>query len=378
MYNKKKEGILKKLYETTSFNTSFSSQNKLYKEARKIYPLIDLKDVKHFLQKQDSYTLFKLSKKKFQTRKIIAAAPKIIISLDLMDMSKLSRYNNGFKFLMYFIDVFSRKITVIPIKNKKKGTILEGLQSFFNINDNYKYSRIYSDREGSLYSNLIQKYLMDNKIILYSNTSYERKNAIAEVGIKNIKQKIYKYLTHFSVNKYIDVLPDIVESLNNSSHSSLKYKFLTPNILHNIKQVNFIKEQFHRMYDINIGKYGDKEQSMSVGDYVRIPKLSRTQSVFFKGYSISNTEEIFRIDSINKSMFPYVYNLTDLSGEKIHGSFYIEELTKVKLKSIYPIKVLKQKYIKGKKVFLVSFLGYPSSFDSWIPEKNLVNYEKNI
>ena len=119
MYNKKKEGILKKLYETTSFNTSFSSQNKLYKEAQKIYPLIDLKDVKHFLQKQDSYTLFKLSKKKFQTRKIIAGAPKIIISLDLMDMSKLSRYNNGFKFLMYFIDVFSRKITVIPIKKKK-------------------------------------------------------------------------------------------------------------------------------------------------------------------------------------------------------------------------------------------------------------------
>ena len=109
-----------KLYETVSFNTSFSSQERLYKEAKKIYPLIDLKDVKHFLQKQNSYTLFKLSKKRFQSRKVIAAGPKIIISLDLIDMSNLSFHNDNFKFLMYFIDVFSRKITVIPIKKKKK------------------------------------------------------------------------------------------------------------------------------------------------------------------------------------------------------------------------------------------------------------------
>ena len=376
MYNKKKELLLKKLYETISSNTSFSSQKELYKEAKKIYPLIDLKDVKHFLQKQDSYTLFKLSKKRFQSRKVIAAAPKIIISLDLIDMSNLSVHNDNFKFLMYFIDVFSRKITVIPIKNKKKITVLDALKSFFEIDDNYKYSRIYSDREGSLYSNLIQKYLFENKKILYTNTSYERKNSIAEIGIKNIKRKIYKYLTHFSVNRYIDDLPDIVESLNNSHHSSLKNKYLTPNILHNIKQINFVKEQFHKMYNINKSKFKKKDQSIRVGDYVRIPKLSRTQSVFFKGYSISNTEEIFRIDSIDKTRLPHVYKLVDLLGEKIYGSFYIEELTRVKLPLIYPIKILKKKVENGKKMFLISYLGYPRKFDEWVFEKNLINYEK--
>ena len=342
MRDKKKLKILTKLYESVSSNTSFSGQGKLYKEAKKILPSINLKDVKLFLQNQESYTLFKLSKKRFKTRKVIAGRPKIIISLDLIDMSKLSTYNNNFKFLMYFIDVFSRKITVIPIK-KKKMVMLEALKLFFNTKDNYKYSHIYSDREGSLYSNLIQKYLIDNKKILCSNTSYERKNSLAESGIRNIKQKIYKYLTHFSTNKYIDVLPDIVESLNNSTHSSLKNKYLTPNILHDIKQIDFIKHQFHKMYDINTGKYKNKDQSIGIGDYVRIPKLARTQSVFFKGYNTSNTEEIFRVNSINKETFQYIYKLVDLSGEKIHGSFYIEELTKVKLKSIYPIKVLKRK-----------------------------------
>ena len=132
MYNKKKENILKKLYETSRSNVSFSSSKNLYREAKKIYPLINLKDVKHFLEKQDSYTLFKLSKKRFPSQKIIAAGPKIIISLDLIDMTNLSKDNDNFKFLMYFIDVFSRKITIIPIKNKMKLTVLDGL-IFFSI-----------------------------------------------------------------------------------------------------------------------------------------------------------------------------------------------------------------------------------------------------
>ena len=131
MYNKKKEKILLNLYETPESNVSFSSPKNLYREAKKIYPLIHFNDVKSFLQKQDSYTLHRLSKKRFPSQKVIAARPKIIVSLDLIDMTKLSKYNDNYKFLMYFIDIFSRKITVIPILNKMKLTILNGLKDFF-------------------------------------------------------------------------------------------------------------------------------------------------------------------------------------------------------------------------------------------------------
>lgn len=93
-------------------------------------------------------------------------------------MSKLSRYNKGYKFLMFFIDVFSRKNTVIPIKSKSKIDILKGLKSFFNINDYKSYSRIYSDMESSLYSKVVQNDLHSIKVSTYSNFSYERKNFI--------------------------------------------------------------------------------------------------------------------------------------------------------------------------------------------------------
>ena len=64
---------------------------------------------------------------------------------------------------MYFIDVFSRKITVIPMKNKSKTSILLCLKDFFKREDNYKYSRIYSDLEAGLYSKLVKDYLDKNQ-----------------------------------------------------------------------------------------------------------------------------------------------------------------------------------------------------------------------
>ena len=236
---KKQENIkiLNDLYSNLKFPSAFSGLNTLLTQAKKYFTNIKIEDIKKFLQSQDSYTLHKLTRKRFkQYRKVLVAKPKIIISLDLIDMNKLSRYNNGYKYSMFFIDVFSRKNTVIPIKTKSKIDILEGLKVFFNINDNKAYTRIYSDLESSLYSREVQEYLYSNKILTYSNSSYETKNSLAEIGLKYLKRKIYMYLSHYSTNRYIDVLQDIVSGINNTTKSIFKNKFLTPNIVHNIKK----------------------------------------------------------------------------------------------------------------------------------------------
>merc|ERR1739842_129840 len=142
-------------------------------------------------------------------------------------MSKLSSDNENIKFLMFFIDNFSKKITVVPILNKSKTEILRGLTYFFDIDGNDKYVRIFSDYEPSLYSRLVKDYLLKNRKKVYSNSSVERKNPIAEANLKYLKYKIYKYLTHYNTNTYIHVLEDLVNSINNGSHSSFKNKFLT-------------------------------------------------------------------------------------------------------------------------------------------------------
>lgn len=374
-----KQNILQDLYQNPESIAAFSGVKKLYNAARKISQDINLKDVKNFLQEQESYTLHKLSRKKFHTRKVIAAKPGIIISLDLIDMSNLSKYNNGVRFLMYFIDVFSRKVTVFTLKDKSKKSMLEGFKKMFSLGKNENYRKILSDYEASLYSRDVQKYLSSLNIQVYGSFSLERKNSIAESNLKYLKHKIYKYLTHFNTNKYINILDKLVSSINNSNHSSFKNKYLTPNLLHQVKQSQFLNEQFSKMYSIKQRVNPYNAQYLKIGDDVRIPSSGRTQNIFFKGYKPSNTEEIFRINSIDKTQSPYLYKLKDFKNEEIIGSFYAPELTPTKLKDVYPIKILRKRVNKnnGKVSYLVTYLNWPQQYNEWLMESQIFdNNEK--
>ena len=242
MKNKNIENLLLTIYTDPANPGSFSSIKKLHEAAKKYDKNISISDIKLFLKNQLSYTLHFPTKKRFLTQKIISAKPKIIIGLDLIDMQKFSSFNNNIKYLMIFIDIFSKYITVLPLKNKTKHSIIDGLKTFFQMKDNHLYSRIYSDMESGLKSKLTTQFLKENRIHLYTNTSKERKNSITERAIRTLQNKIFRFMTHKNTNMYIHVLPNLVESLNNGQHTSLKNKNLTPKILHEIKNKDILKK----------------------------------------------------------------------------------------------------------------------------------------
>ena len=368
-----KFSTLQSIYENPLNVGSFSSIHKLYKSAKKVIKDISLKDVKKFLETQDSYTLHRPSKKNFLSQRILAPKPKVIISLDLIDIKNLSEFNNGYKYLILFVDVFSKYLTIIPIKTKHKESILYGLKQFFEKKDNYKYTRIYADKESGLYSHLTRDYLKKKNKKVYSNSSQERKNAISERYIRIFKQKLFRYMTHYNTNMYLDKLNDIVMSINKGTNRSLKNVNLSPEKLHNIEDKLFLQNQFKKMFYIK-GDVKNKVQLFKVGDIVRIPKSAYTQSIFFKKYNVLNSEEIFKISDVKTDRTPYLYILKDLGNEKIQGSFYGDELTKSALKTFYPIRIIKSRILKKKKQFYVTWLGFPSKFDKWIPEKDIVTY----
>ena len=155
-YKKNREHFFHYFSDVKFSNVAFTSIRNLYKNAMKIIPQITINDVKEFLKKQDSYTLHKLTPKRFRFyRKVIAPRPKIYLGLDLIDMLKYSEYNDGIKYLIFLIDIFSRKIWVYPVKSKTKSDILKTLEHFPNLRNDNTYIRIYSDLEGGLYSNLV-------------------------------------------------------------------------------------------------------------------------------------------------------------------------------------------------------------------------------
>ena len=166
-------------------------------------------------------------------------------------------------------------------------------------------------------------------------------------------------------------MSDIVNSINNASHRSLKDKKLTPNILHEITDKNFLKKQYHRMYDINTDVIKKNSHLFKIGDIVRIPLTDFSQNIFFKFYNPLNTTELFRIVDINKDRYPYLYKLSDLDNNDIIGSFYSNELTPSVINKIYRIRIIRTIQKNSKKIHLVHWLGWPESSNSWVHEKDI-------
>ena len=67
--------------------------------------------------------------------------------------------------------------------------------------------------------------LEKNDIEMYS-THNEGKSVVAEIFIRTLKNKIYKYMTSISKNVYTDKLDDIVNKYNNTYHSTIKINLL--------------------------------------------------------------------------------------------------------------------------------------------------------
>ena len=115
---------------------------------------------------------------------------------------------------------------------------------------------------------------------------------------------------------------------------------------------------------ILIKKLNNKDSKFKVGDCVRISKY---KNVFANGYVPNWSEEVFVVNKI-KNTVPWTYEINDLNGEKIIGSFYEKELQKTDQEESRIEKVIKR---KGDKIY-VKWKGYDNSFNSWVDKKDLI------
>ena len=105
-----------------------SSIDKLYRAAQQEGSRRVTRDeVNEFLKGQDVYTLHKPAPKNCPRNPILAVGINEIH--DLVDVSNLSRYNRGFKFLLTRIDVFSKYARVIPLKSKTGKALVKAFKT---------------------------------------------------------------------------------------------------------------------------------------------------------------------------------------------------------------------------------------------------------
>lgn len=315
------------------------------------------KRLNDWLAGQDTYTLHKPVRYRFPRRRVIVNAIDEQWQADLVDLISLSEFNDGFKYLLTVIDILSKFAWVVPLKDKKGSSLTEAFDSILT-SSGRRPGRLQTDKGSEFLNSTFQKYLRDKGIHFFTSENEDLKASVVERFNRTLKSRMWRYFTHQrSRSRYINVLQDLVKSYNASYHRSIRTtpESVTSSNAHKI---------WHRLYD----RGGRRESSpkFKIGDRVRISKARR---VFKKGYMANWTEELFTVVRRLPDVYPYVYSLKDDAGDPIKGTFYEQELQVVRDKEVYLIdRVLAE---KGNKV-LVRWTGYPASFDSWIPRRDLV------
>ena len=90
----------------------------------------------------------------------------------------------------------------------------------------------------------------------------EGKSVVAEIFIRTLKNKTYKYMTSVSKNVYVDKLDDIVNEYNNTYHRTITMKPV------DVKDDTYIDSiELHSEKEAN-----DRDPKFKVGDHIRISK----------------------------------------------------------------------------------------------------------
>ena len=217
-----------------------------------------------------------------------------------------------------------------------------------------KPTYLQSDKGSEFLNSAFQTYLKANDISFYTSENDDIKCALVERYNRTLKTRMWRYFTSSNSLRYMDVLPDLVKSYNDTIHGSIK---TVPSrvTLHNEPDLR------RKLYPPAV----KSKPKLHVGDSVRI---SETRRVFKKGYLPSWTRELFKVVNVFPTN-PPTYCIADYSGEAIRGKFYAEELQVVKENDVFKVeKVIKTRKRHGKVEYLVRWLGYPPKFDSWVGE----------
>ena len=361
--NRKIEKIISNAYFNPRHKGSYGGKTRL---ASALAPKVAKSTVNKWLEETDTYNLHAPVRRKFPRRKYVVTGLDHLIQMDIAVFTNFSKYNDNFKYLLVIIDVFSRKGYVIPLKTKSALEVSTSIDQFLK-----RKSPLYcqTDKGSEFVNKHTQRVFAKHNVHHYTYTNQEIKASYVERFTRTLKQRIYRYFTHNNTYRYIDALPSIVESYNSSTHSSHK---MIPNQINHINQ----EEVWQTLYNPDKPNMSEKTQyKFNVGDKVRISKHA---TMFSKGYLPAWSEEIFTI-SKRHGTTPVVYSLEDANKDKLIGTWYEQELQRVHVKDdTYKIeKIISQRKVNGKQQYLVKWLGYGPSFNSYVNKSDLVLDYKN-
>src|SRR5258708_16697060 len=354
---------LKSIYYDPEHPAAYGGVARLSKAAS-----IPVTVVTAWLRSQPTYTLHKPARRHgYKTRKYLTSGIDHQWQSDLVDMQVEAKHNDGFKYIMTVIDLFSRQAWAEPLKTKSPQHVKVAFEKIF-AESGRKPFKMQTD-QGLEYESATMKRFWEEQGIKQFSVKSQFKAAVVERFNRTLKDRMWRYFTQWNTRKWLEILPKLVAGYNKAYHRGIE---TTPNAINKENEMAIWLKREPLAAVRHIAKRGTTPR---IGDSVR---LSKVKGAFAKGYLPNWTEEVFSIRNIiTKPQSPTQYQVSDYDGNEIEGSYYLPEIQVVDKPATFRIeRVIETKKVNGKNRYLVKWLGYPAQFNEWIGQEQFVKLDQ--
>src|SRR6266853_6926334 len=173
------------------------------------------KKTQEWLRNERTYTIHKPARLRYNTRPYKTAGIDQQWQADLVEMIPYEKVNNGYRYLLTVIDLFSRYAWAAPIKDKSGKEVTRAFQEIFALGR--KCERLQTD-EGREFDNRHVQHLLNLENIRFFTVKSQFKAAVVERLNRTLKAKMWRYFTRMGSYKWLIILPDLLNAYNSSVH----------------------------------------------------------------------------------------------------------------------------------------------------------------
>ena len=159
-------------YRRTGWPASYRSAALLARQLKR--PVLEA------LLREEAYTLHRPVTYKFRRRRILAGGPFDQFQCDLVDVSAYKKANNGIKFLLCCVDVFSKYAWVRTLKNKTMKSVATAFADVLEETRPRKPLYVQTDKGTEFMGKAFFDLLKKNSIQFFTTENEDIKASIVE------------------------------------------------------------------------------------------------------------------------------------------------------------------------------------------------------
>ena len=326
---------------------------------------VSVKRAKRILEYNDTYVAHREYKKPRVYNPYYVHNRRDLAQGDLIDIAKIAQHNDDVRFLLVLIDVFTKKLWVYPLKNKRAASVEQALSAWLtSLRTTPK--KLQTDRGLEFTNGRVQRLLTRNSVE-WEPCNGTLKAAVAERVNKTLQILIYKYLTQKETLRYIDVLPGLVRTYNRRGHRTLQH--MSPEDGDKPENEAHLQAIYHEKYAKVAQKASRIKPVFAVGDRVKVKTDAKKISSSARAYAEQFKGEWFRVIRINRTLpVPMYYLQSADTDEHIEGGFYAQELQRFR-GDVYKIEaILRRRVRRGVREIYVKWKDFGPRWNEWIRE----------